>query len=34
MRGSSNYDDFDMWCYMSDLPEFLRNQRNENYGLP
>ena len=34
MSGSSNYDHFDMWCFMGDLPEFLRNKRNENYGLP
>jgi len=33
MRGSSDYDHFDIWCYMGDLPEFLRNERNENYVL-
>jgi hypothetical protein len=22
-----------MWCYIGDLPEFLRNERNKNYGV-
>jgi len=33
-EGISNYDHFDMWRYTDDLPEYLRNERNKNYGLP